>query len=170
MGGDDRPAQTQPSESVWGERTPGFRRWETSIVLGTGGDVWEWGRGEVLRWAAKTRSGFPVASGAPATAGVRPVIMAHAFGLSIREPVEVIEVVDNPGRAGFAYRTLPGHPVAGEEAFIVHRRADTVILTVRSLTRPAAERRWRVLYPALLVAQAVARRRYLRALRLRAPD
>ncbi len=165
----DRPAQTQPSEGVWVERAPGFRRWEKSTVLGTGEDVWEWARGEVLRWGVKTRSGFSIASGASATAGDRPVIRAHAFGLSISEPVEVIEVVDDPDRVGFAYRTLPGHPVAGEEAFIVHRRADTVVLTLRSLTRPAAERRWRVLYPALLVAQAVARRRYLRALRLRAP-
>ncbi|MGA7148988.1 MAG: DUF1990 family protein, partial [Microbacterium sp.] len=63
----------------------------------------------------------------------------------------------------------PGHPVSGEEAFIVHRDGDTVTLTVRSLTRPARELRWRLAYPGLLVAQKVARRRYLRALRVRAP-
>jgi uncharacterized protein (UPF0548 family) len=60
---------------------------------------------------------------------------------------------------------MPGHPVSGEEAFIVHRRGDEVHLTVRSLTRPASPQPWRALYPLLLIAQRIARRRYLRSLR-----
>jgi uncharacterized protein (UPF0548 family) len=40
-----------------------------------------------------------------------------------------------------------------------------VWLTVRSLTRPAHQQPWRALYPILRIAQRVARRRYLRALR-----
>ncbi|HOA86581.1 MAG: DUF1990 family protein [Microbacteriaceae bacterium] len=55
-------------------------------------------------------------------------------------------------------------PGAGEEAFIVHRTGERVFLTVRSLA-PAAEQPWRALFPLLLVAQRIARRRYLRALR-----
>ncbi|MBN9199793.1 MAG: DUF1990 family protein, partial [Microbacterium chocolatum] len=70
-----------------------------------------------------------------------------------------------PTRVGFAYRTLPGHPVHGEEAFIVHRRGAEVVFTVRSLTAPAPSGGWRWAYPLLRVAQVVARRRYLRALR-----
>ncbi|MBU8820992.1 DUF1990 domain-containing protein, partial [Mycolicibacterium goodii] len=47
-----------------------------------------------------------------------------------------------PDRCGFAYGTLHGHPVCGEEAFIVHRdRAGTVFLTLRSLTRPKYRQR-----------------------------
>lgn len=138
-------------------------------MLGTGDAVWEWARTEVLRWGVKTRSGFAVTPHERVRAGERPTIIAHAFGLSVREPVEVVEVVDTPNRVGFAYRTLPGHPVSGEEAFIVHRDAETVTLTIRSLTRASQAPRWRAVYPALLVAQAVARRRYLRALRVRAP-
>jgi uncharacterized protein (UPF0548 family) len=70
---------------------------------------------------------------------------------------------------GFAYRTLPGHPISGEEAFIVHREGQAVVLTIRSLTRPSDEVKWRLAYPGLLLAQQFARRRYLRALRVRAP-
>ena len=77
----------------------------------------------------------------------------------------MVEVVDTDTRVGFAYRTLPQHPVSGEEAFIVERRGEAVALTIRSLTRAGEARRWRVLYPLPLVAQAFARRRYRRALK-----
>jgi uncharacterized protein (UPF0548 family) len=68
-------------------------------------------------------------------------------------------------RVGFSYRTLPGHPVDGEEAFILERSAAGIRLIVRSLTSPAPRGLWRALFPLLLIAQAVAHRRYLRALR-----
>jgi uncharacterized protein (UPF0548 family) len=159
---------TQPGRADWREHPEGFRRWERSTTLGEGDDVWDWARAEVLRWGVKTRSGFTVSPEATAVRpGDRPVIMAHPFGLSVREPVEVVAVVDRSDRVGFAYQTLAGHPVTGEEAFVVHRDGASVLLTIRSLTRPG-RRQWRALYPAPLLAQAVARRRYLRALRVRA--
>ena len=79
----------------------------------------------------------------------------------------MVDVVETSTRVGFAYRTLPGHPVSGEEAFIVHQEGGAVLLTIRSLTRPAERAGWRLLYPVLLVAQRIARRRYRRALRVR---
>ncbi len=33
----------------------------------------------------------------------------------------IVYVVDEPNRYGFAYGTLPHHPVAGEEAFLVEQ-------------------------------------------------
>ena len=67
-------------------------------------------------------------------------------------------------RSGFAYGTLDGHPVSGEEAFIVHRSPDGIVwLTLRSLTRPAPGL-WRLAFPAILPAQRWYRRRYARAL------
>ncbi|WP_214467585.1 DUF1990 family protein [Microbacterium flavescens] len=162
------PTLTAPADETWGSTPASYRRWEKSAVLGHGDDVWRWVSAELLRWGVKTRSGFAVAPEGPAETGARPVIVAHAFGLSVREPVEVVAVVQTPDRVGFAYRTLAGHPVSGEEAFIAHRRDDDVMLTIRSLTRPGDRAGWRAAYPALLVAQQVARRRYFRALRLRA--
>ncbi|WP_434318167.1 DUF1990 family protein [Leifsonia sp. P73] len=90
----------------------------------------------------------------------------RVLGVTVVEPVEVVAVVEEDDRVGFAYRTLPGHPVDGEEAFVVHRdTGGDIVLTVRSLTRPAPQQPWRILHPLLRVAQVVARRRYLRALR-----
>ena len=79
-------------------------------------------------------------------------------------PCRVMYVIDQPDRRGFAYGTLPGHPVSGEEAFVVSRDADGAVrLTLRSLTGPGGGE-WGPLFPALLVAQRLYRRRYLRAL------
>jgi uncharacterized protein (UPF0548 family) len=154
---------TAPSAPVWTPTPAGYRRSEVSAVVGHGDDVWLGAISDVMAWRVKTRSGFRVRPDAPATVGARPTITI----LGVREPVEVVEVVALPDRVGFAYRTLPGHPITGEEAFIVSRNMDAVVLTIRSLSAPAPGLPWRALWPALRVAQAVARRRYLRALRPR---
>lgn len=156
---------TQVEERDWRERPGRYRAWERSTAIGTGDEFWRWATTEVLRWGVKTRTGFTVAPDHRVSPGDRPVIYAHPLGLSIREPVEVVHVVDTGIRVGFAYRTLPGHPVSGEEAFVTERAGDTVTLTIRSLTRASETWQWRVVYPLLLAAQAIIHRRYLRALR-----
>jgi len=142
-----------------------FRRSEATVLLGTGDELWERATHNVLRWKVKTRSGFTVPDNRIVAPGAELDITARVAGVTIREPVMIAAVVDTPTRVGFSYCTRPGHPVSGEEAFIVHRDAANVFFTVRSLTAPAANQPWRVLYPLLRVAQIVARRRYLRALR-----
>jgi uncharacterized protein (UPF0548 family) len=96
--------------------------------------------------------------------GADYLLRARIGPLTITEPVTVVALVDEPDRSGFAYGTRDGHPVRGEEAFVVHRAADgSVHLTLRSLTaRPRGW--WLPAYPFALIAQRVYRRRYLRAL------
>ena len=156
---------TSPDLVAWPPTETRFRRSEVSAVIGTGEHVWQRASRDVLLWRVKTRSGFSVTTTEPVTVGDRPMITARPFGIRIVEPVVVIAVVQENDRVGFAYRTLPGHPVSGEEAFIVTREGNEVRLTIRSLTRPAPQQPWRILYPVLRIAQLVARRRYLRALR-----
>jgi uncharacterized protein (UPF0548 family) len=131
--------------------------------------AWDAARSALLEWGVKTRSGFAVE---PAGGGRRveqgadfwPVVSVGP--VAVREPVRVVALVDRPDRCGFAYGTLSGHPVSGEESFVLHRTPDgKVFLTLRSLTRPAPRGAWRVAFPALLIAQRFYRRRYLRALR-----
>lgn len=156
---------TEPNSPVW-RITPGtFHRSEVSAFVGTGIDAWERAARDVLRWKVKTRSGFMVSDAQEVTRGARLTVTARIAGLTVREPVEVADVVQTPTRVGFSYRTRPGHPIHGEEAFIVSREGEDVILTVRSLSAPATEQPWHLLYPALRIAQKFARRRYLRALR-----
>jgi uncharacterized protein (UPF0548 family) len=76
-------------------------------------------------------------------------------------PVRVVFVVDEPERRGAAFGTLPGHPLAGEELFLVERRDDdSVWLTVRIFSKPAGGF-WTLVLPALRLVQAVLVRRYL---------
>lgn len=155
---------TSPELGGWPPSDPEYRRSEISAVVGSGDAVWERATRDVLRWRVKTASGFAVGSTGPVSLGDRVIVTVRPFGVTVVEPVEVVAMVEEPDRIGFAYRTLPGHPVSGEEAFIVHRDGKEVRLTVRSLTRAAAEQPWRALYPLLRIAQRIARRRYLRSL------
>lgn len=156
---------TCPELHAWPPTGQGYRRSEVSAVVGRGDAVWERATREVLLWGVKTASGFTVDSSGPVSAGERVTVTARVLSVTITEPVEVVSVVEKTDRVGFSYRTLPGHPVRGEEAFVVHRDGDDVWLTVRSLTRPSSQQPWRALYPLLRIAQLIARRRYLRALR-----
>ncbi|GAA3209590.1 DUF1990 domain-containing protein [Microbacterium terregens] len=157
---------TAPDLATWpAVGSTRFRRSEATAPIGQGDQVWERATQDVLRWAVKARSGFTVDDARKVTPGSELTITARMAGVTIREPVRVATVVENDTRVGFSYRTLPGHPVTGEEAFIVHRDGDDVFVTVRSLTAPGNEQPWRALYPLLRIAQVIARRRYLRALR-----
>lgn len=156
---------TNPALAVWPPSSSGYRRSEVSAVIGHGDAVWARASEELMRWRVKTASGFAVDNDKPVSKGDQVLVAARLLGLTIVEPVEVTDVVRDTDRVGFAYLTLPGHPVNGEESFIAHRHGDEVRLTVRSLTRAAPQQPWRALYPVLLIAQVIARRRYLRALR-----
>lgn len=84
--------------------------------------------------------------------------------LSVSEPVRVVYLVDEPTRRGFAYGTLPGHPLKGEELFVVeHRDDDSVWLTIRAFSKPS-NGLWWLLSPALRALQRMFLARYLRAL------
>lgn len=158
-------ARTAVASAVWGPTAPTYRRYERRSVVGTGEAVWERASRSVLRWGVKTRSGFSVPDDTEARPGQRLDVRFRIGPVVVREPVEVVEVVRTADRVGFAYRTLPGHPVDGEEAFVVTREGDAVWLTLRSLTRPSTTRRWALVFPLLRVAQVVVRWRYRRALR-----
>ncbi|MGW6625580.1 DUF1990 family protein [Nocardia sp. NPDC055002] len=156
---------TSPADDLWTSEFPGFRRFDTTVVIGHGEPRWTAASESVLRWGIKRRSGFRVAPDATVSTDAEYRISAGCGPVSVHEPVRVVAVIDTENRCGFAYGTLPGHPVSGEEAFVVHRDSTgTVSLTLRSLTRPAPAGPWRSLFPALLVAQRLYRRRYLRAL------
>jgi len=160
---------TRPHDAHWESRPAAFRSYERTLLLGHGQHLWQQATSELMTWGVKTRSGFSVESVPPGAAsaelGVDYRLTAALGPFRLREPVRVVAVVAEPTRCGFAYGTLEGHPVSGEEAFVVHRDIEgSVWLTLRSLTRPGGGR-WRLAFPVVLVAQRWYRRRYLRALR-----
>lgn len=158
---------TAPGDGVWAAPA-GRRAYERSVLVGRGDECWAQAAAALLSWAVKTRSGFAVEAASGSDPGVRDGadywLVAAAGPLRIREPARVVAVVDRPDRCGFAYGTLEGHPVSGEEAFVLHRDEDGVVrLTMRSVTAPGSGG-WRLAFPAVLVAQRWYRRRYARAL------
>jgi uncharacterized protein (UPF0548 family) len=160
---------TAPGRPLW-SRPAAYRSYEKTVKIGDGHDRWTFAAEAVLVWGIKTRSGFTVQAGdgAPAEGPVRLDrrywLVAHLGWLRVKEPIQVVAVVDEPDRKGFAYGTLVGHPVSGEEAFIVQRRTDaSVWLTIRSATQPTTFP-WRLAHPVVMAAQRRYRHRYLRAL------
>lgn len=79
-------------------------------------------------------------------------------------PCRVVYVIDDANRRGFAYGSLPGHAVRGEELFAVRYDPSdgAVYAEVVSFSQPAT---WwsRLGSPALRQAQSLVTRRYLSA-------
>lgn len=118
----------------------------------------------VLRFGLQRDVWKDVEASAPRAAAGVELLMRPGIGpLRLLAPVRVVAVVDEADRQGFVYGTLQGHPEAGEERFVVERRADrTVLLVIEYWSRPA---RWftRVAGPLGRFAQQRATAAYLSA-------
>ena len=103
--------------------------------------------------------------GTPYIVNGMTALLRIPFGpFTVKAPVRVVYVVDEPGQVGFAYGTMTGHPASGEEAFIVEKHDDdSVWLTIRAFSRQST---WyyRLVWPILRLQQAKFTTRYLRAL------
>jgi uncharacterized protein (UPF0548 family) len=119
----------------------------------------------LMAWQAHERAGLRVAASSKRAEAGAVVLMRLGIGrVSIRIPCRVVYVIDEPNRMGFAYGTLPGHPVAGEELFLVQRNGDgRVTFTVSAFSRPATTLT-RVAGPVTRWAQSQMMDRYPRAL------
>ena len=98
------------------------------------------------------------------SAGVSAMQKIRYLGRTFEAPIRIVFVIEEPNRIGFGAGTLPGHPLSGEESFIVDRRDDgSVWLTIRILARPAT---WyyRLAGPLVRRVQRVYIARFLRAL------
>ncbi len=148
-------------------RTPaGYRPLERSAPIGRGRDDFERAAESIMNWGLQTGSGMRIDNGTGERLVVGDTVrLAIPFGpFQVFAPAEVVYVVDEPRRAGFAYGTLPGHPESGEEAFLVSLdHDDTVTVTIRAFSRPA-NWFWRLGSPFLRITQEVYTRRYLSAL------
>lgn len=96
--------------------------------------------------------------------GMSAVLRVPFGPFRLSAPVRVVYVIEEEHRVGFAYGTMHGHPLTGEEAFVLEQRDDgSVWLTVRSFSRPGTGFR-RLMAPFVLSGQKKLARRYLRAL------
>lgn len=153
----------------------GFRPASREARLGSGDERFRLAREGVLAWGVQRGAGMTPGDvrrpeGEPGDesdrieAGMTATLSLRVGPFRTSTPVRVVYVVDEPDRAGFAYGTLPGHPLRGEESFVVeHRDDDSVWIVVRSFSRAAGA--WRMVPPPVLRAvQSRLTTRYLRAL------
>lgn len=144
----------------------GYRHARRAVELGDGPAAFERAVEGLRRWQAHRGSGVKVR---PPDAGPEEgltVVLAVPVALVwVTVACRVVYVVDEPGRFGFAYGTLPHHVIEGEESFVVERdAAGPVRFVVTAFLRP----RGRVLGAAGPVVMGLDQYlvgRYLRALR-----
>ncbi|MGK5683177.1 DUF1990 family protein [Actinoplanes sp. URMC 104] len=144
----------------------GYGHVRRDVIIGTGPEVFERAVAALFEWRMHQKAGLAViaSSGSPAP-GTDVVLRAGPAVLHVTIPCRVVYTVDEVGRRGFAYGTLPGHPERGEEAFIVHRTgAGDVQFRIRAFSRPASLLA-RAGGPVTRMVQQYATDRYVIALR-----
>ncbi len=144
-----------------GEMPRGYRHVRAEERIGSGRPRFESAARAVMRYGMLRGAGLTVV--ATTEEAERGTDVLGRLGPFVA-PCRVVYVIEEPNRRGFAYGSLPGHAVAGEEMFAV-RFDDTdesVYAEVAAFSRPAA---WwsRLGAPALRVVQGVITRRYVTA-------
>ncbi|QIM20113.1 DUF1990 domain-containing protein [Phycicoccus sp. HDW14] len=151
-----------PPGGFAGTSRPGFHVLSRSLVME--GASLEACAEVVLGWGVQTGVGIGVRASSPRVEpGVVADLRLGVGPLALVAPVRVVDVVDEPGRRGFAYGTLVGHPEIGEESFVLSVGPDgRVVFTVAATSRPGS-RAARVGGPVTRGLQAWMAGRYLRA-------
>ncbi len=93
-----------------------------------------------MSWQMHEQAGFRLlATDRTAVVGARVLLSVGLGRLAVHAPCQVVYTVNEPHRRGFAYGTLTGHPVSGEEAFLLgfEPDLDRVTFTVKVFSRPA---------------------------------
>lgn len=139
----------------------GYRHLRAATRIGRGRDRFERAADAVMRYGMLRGAGLRVdATTEVAEVGTEVLGRLGPFVA----PCRVVYVIDEPNRRGFAYGSLPGHAVVGEELFAVRfdPADDGVYSEVVAFSRPAT---WwsRLGSPVLRLAQQVVSHRYLRA-------
>jgi uncharacterized protein (UPF0548 family) len=144
----------------------GYHYQQARAVIGRGNGAWDKAKDGLLTWQCHRRAGLTVyPSDAPLDPGTVVVAAAHLGPFYLLIPCRVIYRTDDPGRFGFAYGTLPGHPERGEEAFhVVRDEAGTVSFEVVAFSKPA-DLLTKLGGPVSRLAQAAATRRYLEGIK-----
>ncbi len=146
-------------------RPAGHARLEAVAELGAGRRIWERVAEALMGWELHREARMVVVTDRAAASPGCTIVNAGPFGpVAVLAPCRVVEVIDEPRRRGFAYGTLPGHPLVGEEQFTVELGDDTAArLRIRSCSRPVG---LAAVWPrATRAGQELINRRYLAAAR-----
>lgn len=160
----DELTYPSPGATRTGTSPPGYRQFARERLLGHGLERFDRAAQTVMSWEMHRRAGLTVrASSDHVAEGAVAVVRIGTRHVGLDAPVRVVYVVDEPGRRGFAYGTLAGHPERGEEAFVIELRLDeSVVCAITAFSQPAT-RLARLGGPVSRAAQSLVTERYLRA-------
>ncbi len=160
------PTYAAQDATLGGALPAGFHHLSDATVLGHGPRDFARASEGLRIWQAHRLPGVRVfPHDAPLRSGTSVVVTLGTDLAAVAAPCRIIAVVEEPGRFGFAYGTLPGHPERGEEAFVVTMSDDgTVSFGVRAFSCPA-DPVMHLVGPLGRCLQAVTAKGYLRAMR-----
>jgi uncharacterized protein (UPF0548 family) len=116
----------------------GYHQVRLERRIGRGTSAFDRARESLFDWGAQRGAGLrPQASAPTPREGVDVLCHVGVGPMSLGVPCRVVWVLDEPGRAGFAYGTLEGHLERGEEGFLVEQRGEDVYAVVRAYSVPA---------------------------------
>jgi uncharacterized protein (UPF0548 family) len=142
------------------ERPAGYRHLRVRTLVGAGPAVMRNASDALMEfWMHRALPARVRASAPRAEPGVSVEMGVGLGPFRLMAPCRVVWTREDDRRAGWAYGTLQGHPMAGEEAFVVHLDDEgEVWLTVTSFSRPATAAA-RLAGPLAPVAQRAYARR-----------
>jgi uncharacterized protein (UPF0548 family) len=152
-----------------GRLPDGFHHIDRRIPIGTGRGAYAAAVTGLMNWDMHRRAGLRVESDTRTAEADSTVVLKLG---PVRIPCQVVYVIDEDHRAGFAYGTLAGHPEQGEECFLVEFDGDSafdeddavVYAHIRAFSRPG---RWftKIGGPVGRGVQRVFTDRYIAALK-----
>ena len=150
----------------WADLPAGYLHTDRRAVVGSGPQAWDRAVAALFSWTAQRGAGLRVRASGPAdAAGTVVVLTAGLPWLGYDIPCRVVWARASGPVRGFAYGTLPGHPVSGEESFLLSvTSGGEVQFAVRAFSRPATALA-RLGGPVSRAAQLLAIDRYIAALR-----
>ena len=161
----DRPLSYPEVGATAVQLPDGYDHLVVHRVIGHGESTFHRAADRLMSWQMHRTAGLTVTATTPCVEpGSRVRLRLGWHLLRISFACQVVYVVEEERRRGFAYGTLQGHPEQGEERFCVEwREDDAVVFTLTAFSRPGT---WwsRAVAPISRRLQQRYTHRYLQAL------
>ncbi len=98
----------------------GYRTLDASVEIGAGTDVFRRAAEALAAWSMLDLGWVCLYPDRPIPRdGLTVVVAARTLGAWTLNPTRIVRMIDDEDRRGFAYGTVEGHAVSGEERFLV---------------------------------------------------
>lgn len=122
------------------ELPTGYDQLRAQRVVGQGQTLFSECGETILNWGIQKGAGFRLEKTGRVEKDAKNRLGLHWGPFQTWAACQVVYVIDEPRRKGFAYGTLVGHPERGEESFIVSiDDSGLVTFEIRAFSKPA---RW----------------------------